>query len=199
MIAPIALGLYSWNHLKSGLKLLVVQSILGFVVNLFAGQIHGNHWIFNIYLILDFVLVFSPALYFIPMPLKRWFGLLGSTAFAVSWLVSVYVSGINQLSSYALILSSMIIALGYFMAVTNIFFDGELKRGLFIILMVTFVYYCSIIPLYSFFHYMNVRKVHSYGSVYGVIIGLLCIGRYVGTAIGFFLLKGIPKKTVANG
>jgi hypothetical protein len=116
-IALIA-GIFFYKSFTKGWKLLSIQVIIAFAVELSAYYIRMNHqpngWLYNIYLIADFTLLITVA-YFLIQDKRFQFLFLGAfSLFMLVWLYDVvYLYGITKFAAHAYIASSILLIATY--------------------------------------------------------------------------------------
>lgn len=194
MTPALIAGVYKWFQLSFYRRLLVIQVFFAIVANLFSSLVsRPNGDVFNCYMIFDFFLVFIAAMDYLPKFFRFSFTLISFTTFVSTWLFSVWKFSVFSIATYALLASALIIAIEYFIGMAHLFLEKGYNRGVFIIFFSTFIYYCGIIPVFSFLNYLIKEKVGQTQFLFNITIGVLSALRYIILAIGFWNHKSIIK------
>jgi len=195
MIPGMITGLLAWNQLTKFTRLLVIQLGMGILANILASCMNGpNGDIFNYYMVTDFTLVFLAAVNFIPKKFRLYFVCLGFGGFFAIWISSLIIGTQGFIASVALIYACFVLAIEYFFGMVEMFFEKDFIPGLFILFLITFIYYCGIIPIFSFLHYLQIHEIRRTQWVFNTTIGVLSAIRYLTVAIGFYVIRAQKKE-----
>lgn len=195
MLPALVVGCIYWLRLPKFIRLFVIHVAISImVINVAAALSRPNQGLFNCYMIVDFLLIFTACFEVLPKRLGKYFAPIGVSVFVGSWLFSIRVNGYEIFASQALIVASMIIAITCFFALVELFLESKYDRGYFILFFIVLVYHSGTIPIFSFINYLNAHNRQAAFNVYN-IIELLNAIRYLGLALGlYFIGKGGNKK-----
>jgi hypothetical protein len=204
-IALIA-GIFFYKGFIKGWKILTIQVIIAFAVELSAYYIRTNHqpngWLFNFYLIADFVLLISVAYFLIQVKRFQFIFLGAFSLFMLVWLYDVfYLFGISKFATHAYTVSSFLLIATYLYL---LFYDTlHWKKAVYLspvfwlsIAIIVF-YGCNI----SYFYLMDIiikTLSKDQKNLLLWLLKLLVAIRYLLVALSFYLVYYNNKGNIKN-
>jgi hypothetical protein len=202
----VLVGFYFYKHLTKPWRLLLIQVIIAFTVELSAYFIRMNHqpngWLYNFYLVADFTLLMSVA-YFL-LQIKRFqFLFLGAfLIFILVWGYDVfYLFGITKFATHAYTASSILLIASYL----YLLFYDTLRWQKPVYLSPVFWFCIAIIIFYgcniTYFYLMDTiikTLTKSQNDFLLLVLKLLVAIRYLLIALSFYLVYYNNKENLKN-
>lgn len=197
-------GLYFYRQLSIPLRLILLQTAVALfcecVGKYFAMRQQNNLWLFNYYMIVDFVLMGTAAMYFFEKR-KTKIILAGiMTALTIIWLINIYKTGIYTLANTFFLLDCIFLAVVYFIILfRTTLFKGVplLKTPLFWLCGSVVLYYTGIVPYKAIENTLIASSVKLAAKLF-MINQVLNIIRYPLVGITFYLVGSKSKVAHTN-
>jgi hypothetical protein len=125
------IGVYYYRYLNGFFKLILIQTVFA-VLSYFSAYavIHyqtsnnlpaNNHWLYNIYIVIEFVLLLMAGYVFFQTSNARKAILLGTTCFISIYITEITLDGFWQLANISLVTGGLILVVVYqFILVTSL-------------------------------------------------------------------------------
>lgn len=190
-VVALIFGVYFWKKLDLGYKVLLAQVLFAFIAEA-AGKIlsvkyYPNAWVFNIYMLIEFLLLSIAASLFITRFKKIVIVII--SCFVIAWVLQAYNSGLTKLFNWLFVLSSLGITVMY---AAILFMHGMFTKRhfysdpLFLVCVSIVVFFACIIPLFGLLNYLIKDDIIIAKKLYLINVGA-SIFRYSLVAIAFYL------------
>lgn len=203
-VVAVVIGLAFWKSMILPYRLVIVQVGMAIlcqtVARYFAVTLgENNSWIFNIYMLLEILLLVSAGLLFLKGGGVR--NILSILLFAmvVYWVITYAFNDFFSLFNWFFVFSALVIVITYVLVLFNhaIFQSKKiLQQPLFILSVAHVVYFACIIPLFGIISNLFVNNMMAAHKLY-VINDVVNFLRYFLVAIAFYLGGLQAKKTIA--
>jgi len=154
---PVIAGFISWQYLSQNLQLFVIRFILVAFTEVLANKIkYYNAQIFNLFMVVDFFLLIAVAYNLFPNKIRTFYFAICTFLFLSTWIVSIIMTSVADFSVYAYVVFCIIMVFTYFIGLVHLFFGKSYNENKIMIFIcaITMIYYCSVIPLFSFLPYI---------------------------------------------
>lgn len=190
------IGLSVFRQLNTAFKIIAVQVIVAFCVELYSRYVRettheDSYWLYDYYLLIDCGTLLFAGYYLLKKQISILFFLVGFGLFLGVWAYDVYVCkdmGFNVFAEHAYILESiMIVALYLYILYHNgLSFKGDLwtMASLWLCIGIIIFYGCNI-PNFSFYKFIVAHSSNGQRKISGYILDFLISIRYPFTALGF--------------
>jgi uncharacterized membrane protein len=187
-------GIIAWHRLPRSFRLLPIVCLLGFTVTIGALYIFPNHWLFNLYIIAEFLLIVLAATSrtssFFTKRIVPSFLLL----YILAWSVYVISCGIHELAYPVFLLGCLLISITYINVLFRLYISGERveKKRITLLCFALLLYFACSIPLFAMLKFLIHSSSDRAQKLYNTINWALSLVRYALLAI-FFLLYALKK------
>lgn len=193
IVLCIIAGVSSWKNLILPYRLILVQVVIALIFESLGVYLSiilhlSNSWLFNIYMLLELLLLGMSGTYFIDIKYKKlvFSGVVAGTFF---WIVNLFQNPFNKLYNWSYIASATVI-IGIYLGVlfTVVLFRTKriLSHPLFYLCGSFILYFASVIPLFGLLNYLINDDLPMANKLFYINVSLN-VFRYVMIAIAFYL------------
>lgn len=193
-IAGIVIGLYNYKIFPLQYRILVQQVTIALIAELLGKYLNvngynNNSWVFNIYMLIEFVLICIAGIYFISRSSAKDIVKVVLIAFVLLWFLYWHLSSIGTLFNWFFVLSSLfsVMLYAYIMLTETLFRKKNVyDNPIFIISSSVILYFACTIPLFGAIKLLIDDNVATANQLY-LINAFANILRYSLVAIAFYL------------
>jgi len=200
LLVAFGVGLYSYKTLNLLYKVIFYQVVIAVMVYVASYAIttyqrslkipENNQWLFNVYVLLEAVLLMTAAWIFFRERKLAWLIAVGFLIFLLAFLYQVYDSGFFQFVNYALVTEGILIVVFYliilYIRFTSPGYIWYRSPEFWLCIGVT-IYFAGIVPFYSMLKYLYTHHQKLSGILFHLINDVLGNVRYLCIALSFFL------------
>lgn len=193
ILVAASIGLYSWRQLLTGYKLLVLQLLSAFTVEL-TGVIltrsgYSNVGMFNVYLQFDLLLLGGCGITFLKRKMIKRGMLSLLCVLSVIHIIKTISDGLYTFNNWSIVAAAIFyIVLFIIVLFDNMLFSAEkiYKQPLFLISISAIIYYSTVIPLFGLLNYLVDTDLSLADRLYTINVTAIIL-RYTLIAIAFYL------------
>lgn len=201
----IILGLSKWRNFSTGYKIIVLQILVALFVEiggLYIGEIqhHNNAWLYNIYLLVEVILLTIAAVNFTKSTKLNRIFLLSATLVSSYWIYLFVTKQHNQLFNWFIIISAFLsLSMYIIVLLDNAIFSQKnlVHQPLFLLGSSIIIYYACIIPLFGVINYL-LENSYAYARKLYYINQSVNILRYSLVVIALYLYGRQATHAYAN-
>jgi hypothetical protein len=156
-VLPAIAGFINWQYLPGNLQLFAIRFIMVATTEVLANKLNlYNTYIFNLFMVVDFFLLITVAYNLFPGKIRNYYFFVCTFLFLSAWVSSIIITSFANFLVYAYIVFCLIMTLTYFIELLYLFLKGNYNENKIMVFIcaITMIYYCSVIPLFSFLPYI---------------------------------------------
>ncbi len=201
-LIALAAGICSFHYMDKFMRMLFYQLVTWQVIYWCSraytayqqsmGLEMNNHWIFNIQIPLELLLLIIATCYFFKDKLSQRLAIISYTLFLLTVILQLKLSGPTAFISYGVVVAGIIVTTLYTLILYKQFHSDHLawiqspviwaSTGL-------VIYFACNIPYFSMFDYLNTKHAALSEKLFHFITDVLANIRYLFLAIAFWLLR----------
>lgn len=161
-LIALLIGLKYWKKIEQGYKIAVAQLAVTLLVECIGRTITYFHlgtnaWLFNIYALIETILLFWMFSAFSEHPKAKQFSAGVVVLMIIAWLFAIFSNGILLFSNWYVIAESLLAVIAFtFLLISNsVFSKSQLfTQPLFLLCIAIIIYYASVIPLFGVLNHL---------------------------------------------
>jgi|GEM_PF-3205654 len=195
IVATLLFGIYFLRWLSTTGKLILAQVALGLATevtgSVMAYKNTPNTPVFNIYMVVEFILLGSAAIVALKDTTIRRLLIAAMALATVFYTYSIINSGLHVFANKAYVIFAFLVVIMYFLVLvkTSTAKGEKIVNPLSSICIAHIIYFGACIPLFSLLHYLNQNHPILLKSLFDINFFLVVI-RYGLVALAFYLFSG---------
>lgn len=187
-------GVIFYKDLNKFQKIFLLHAFISLAVELtgviqkYSLHITNTTAVYNIYILIEFIILFFAAHYYLNAKLNKFVTALIIVTYTTIWTITIKQNGFQTFAAYAFLLGCIILLI-LFLSALPVFLRQKLTPGRYanlLLLFASFIYLCGNVPLFSFILYLINAHPLIAKKLFAITI-IISNARYTLTALSFFL------------